>query len=224
MKSGVTVTDASHIISGYKARTSNGTLVTGNNAGYSSGYNDGVAQGHADRDAGVTVSDASHIISGYKARNSNGTLLTGTDAGYNAGVTQGHVDRDTGVTITDASHILSGYKGRNSSGTLLTGTAETGRPVSAAYVTEKAYRTGSGSITFSSTPGYTYAVVFGGDNGDKCSDATVNGGTKLAFRSCYTDHEGVAIVIVSATSSSVTVTNNTGYPYQGATIVMRVTQ
>ena len=227
MKDGVTLDyDGNHLIQGYKARTSAGVLITGTNKGYDAG----VTQGHADRDSGVTVTAASQVLSGYKARTSNGALVTGTnggwDAGYSAGRSQGQADRDSGVTVTAANQIVSGYKARNSSGSLLTGTATTGRPVSAEYVTEKAYRTGPGSITFSATPGYTYAVVYGGHNGDKCTDASVSGGTKLAFRACYTNtgSEGAAIVILSATSTSVTVTNNTGYPYQGASIVMRVTK
>lgn len=224
--SGVTVADPYHILSGYKGRKSNGELVTGTNGGWDAGYSSGRSQGQADRDAGVTVTDPYHILYGYKGRKSNGELVTGTNGGWDAGRSQGQTDMKSGVTVTDASQIVNGYKARNSSGTLITGNATVGRPVSAAYITEKASRTGSGSITFSATPGYTYVVVWGGHNGDKCSDASVSGGTKLAFRACYTNNasEGAAIVILTATSSSVTVTNNTTYPYQGATIVMRVTQ
>ena len=71
---GVTVTAASQVLNGYKARTSSGTLVTGTDKGYTAG----VTQGHTDRDTGVTVTSANQIVSGYKARNASGTLLTGT--------------------------------------------------------------------------------------------------------------------------------------------------
>ena len=114
----ITVSAANQILSGYKDYDSNGSLITGTNAGYDAG----VTQGEANMKDGVTVTAASQVLSGYKVRTSDGTLVTGSDAGYSAGVTQGHADRDSGVTVTDPYHILSGYKGRKSNGELVTGT------------------------------------------------------------------------------------------------------
>ena len=71
---GVTVTAASQVLNGYKARTSSGTLVTGTDKGYTAG----VTQGESNMKSGVTVTSESQIVSGYKARNASGTLLTGT--------------------------------------------------------------------------------------------------------------------------------------------------
>ena len=114
----ITVTSSDQIIDGYIDYDHNGDLIIGTNLGYDAG----VTQGHADRDAGVTITDPSHLIKGYKARNSSGDLLIGSDLGYIAGVMQGHTDRDTGVSLTAASQLISGYSARTSSGDLVTGT------------------------------------------------------------------------------------------------------
>ena len=114
----ITVTSSDHLIDGYIDYDHNGDLIIGTNLGFDAG----VTQGHADRDAGVTITDPSHLIKGYKARNSSGDLLIGSDLGYIAGVMQGHADRDTGVSLTSASQLISGYSARTSSGDLVTGT------------------------------------------------------------------------------------------------------
>lgn len=224
--SGVTVIDPYHILSGYKGRKSNGELVTGTNGGWDAGYSSGRSQGQADRDAGVTVTAASQLLSGYKARTSSGTLVTGTDAGYSAGVNKGHADRDSGVTVTAASQIVSGYKARNSSGTLLTGTAQTGKQVSAAYITEVSGGSGS-ALTFSATVGAVYAVAWGGRSGDTPTALTGSGFTQLAFKcgqhTSSGQPYGVTFGIIQATATTVSVYANAGFPATGHGVVMRVT-
>lgn len=227
MKDGVTLDyDGNHLLQGYKARTSAGVLITGTNKGYDAG----VTQGHADRDSGVTVNDPYQILSGYKGRKSNGELVTGTnggwDAGYSYGRSQGQADRDSGVTITSGAQILSGYAGRTSNGTLVSGSAQTGKQVSAAYITEVSGG-GGAALTFSATVGAIYAVAWGGRAGDTPSTLSGSGFNQLAFKcgkhTSSGQPYGVTIGIIQATATTVSVQPNMNFPATGHGVVMRVT-
>ena len=251
MKDGVTVTAASQVLSGYKARTSDGTLVTGSDAGYSAGVTQGhadrdsgvtvtsaahVLNGYKARtNDGTLVTGTAVNPSGAKSITANGN---GQDVKAYATVNVSVPNSNSGTYSFPANDTggtkdlgaTNSYRYVNAENVYNKGKADGGsgkKPISVAQITSKngAGNTSPYSVTFSASPGAVYAIAWGGKNGGFPSAFIVSGCTNLGGKyEAYDGDTGVGLLIVQATSSSVTVsTNSTTWPYQGACVVTRVT-
>ena len=205
-------------------------------------YDRGVADGVGNLTR-LTSSNFSGTHSSTTAGEASTYTVKSTSAGYvENDTTVASLTAETSPTIATTSatgtqtiNVVPGYYNKisvNQTNAYNKGKADgtSGKnTISVSNVTSNSWES-SGSMTFSATSGYIYAVAVGGITGDNSTTITVTGGTLLgaytAKKSDYSNHgadkPGVVLGIIKATSSSVTVRTNRVWPYVGGGVVMRV--